>query len=125
MWGESETVGQLHVLQIKPRRKWKATCCKCLSINKNHCLLFCARPRPKGNAALSLSLPACMRVCVRMCVRVCWPICLCAEVLFIACVSLYPHHLYQFEANSCHMRAAGGRGQLVYVRAGIEADRGS
>lgn len=66
---------------------------------------FFALALPQGIAAASRSLSA--RVFVCLCVCVCLRICLCAEVLFIASVTLYPHHLYQFEANSCHMRAAG------------------
>lgn len=63
---------------------------------------FFALALPQGNCrCLAPSLSGCECVCV------CLRICLCAEVLFIASVTLYPHHLYQFEANSCHMRAAG------------------
>lgn len=54
---------------------------------------FFALAFPQGNSfAAALSL-----VCTSI------RICLCAELLFITSVTLYPHHLYQFGPNSCHM----------------------
>jgi len=54
-----------------------ATCCKCLSINKNHCLLFCA-VLPPGNLFASALTRLHTYTYVYICMHVC--ICCWAEV---------------------------------------------
>lgn len=102
-----------HAPQINRRRKWMATCCKCLSINKNHCLLFCAvlPPGEIHSLPLPLLLPL-LRLRLRLLpshVFVC-------EFVFVYMLSVYllpalrfiPIIYTNFEPNSCHMCAAGG-----------------